>query len=151
MSTLASNEPFRHLQHKLCAKEGLGVTLLVWLPTTKSWESTRPQCVQVECNTPVESSQGEIQVCFRPHPNRRSKQGVMSCQSPESPNRDNFGTPPWESREKMSFECRCGGITQRVLYGGKVVASPEFRSWWVLWIQSRMWFVLAPKVLQKVN
>jgi hypothetical protein len=24
-------------------------------------------------------------------------------------NRDNFGTPLWESREKVSFECKCGG------------------------------------------
>ncbi len=40
---------------------------------------------------PLESSQGELQVFFRLHPNRRSEQGVMSCQSLESPNRDNFG------------------------------------------------------------
>jgi hypothetical protein len=38
--------PFGHLQHKLCAKEGLRVKLAIWLPTTKSQESTRPQCVQ---------------------------------------------------------------------------------------------------------
>jgi hypothetical protein len=24
-------------------------------------------------------------------------------------NRDNFGTPLWESREKVPFECKCGG------------------------------------------
>ncbi len=34
---------------------------------------------------------------------------------------------------------------------GKVVTSPESRSWWVLWVQSRLWLVLALKVLQKVN
>jgi hypothetical protein len=33
---------FRHLQHKLWLKEGSKVKLAVWLPTTKSWESTRP-------------------------------------------------------------------------------------------------------------
>jgi len=37
--------------------------------------------VQVECNTPLESSQGELQVFFRPHPNRRSEQKVMNSQS----------------------------------------------------------------------
>jgi hypothetical protein len=31
---------------------------------------------------------------------------------------------------------------------GKVVASPEFGLWWVLWIESRLCFVLTPKVLQ---
>jgi hypothetical protein len=63
-----------------------------WLPTTKSRESTWPRGVQAECNTPLKSSQGELQVYFRPHPDRRSEQGIMSCQSPRSPNRDNFGT-----------------------------------------------------------
>jgi hypothetical protein len=38
------------------------------------------------------------------------------------PNRDNFGTPLWESREKERFGCRCGGVTQRILYGG---------TWWL--------------------
>jgi hypothetical protein len=38
----------------------------------------------------VESFQGELQVCFRPHPNRRSEQGITSCQSLGSPNRDSF-------------------------------------------------------------
>jgi hypothetical protein len=99
MSKMASHEPFGHLQHKLWAKEGPGVKLAVWLPTTKSRESTRSQCMQRDCNTPLESSWGELQVCFRPHPNPRSEPGVMSFQSPRSLNRDSFGTPPWESRE----------------------------------------------------
>jgi len=46
----------------------------------------------------------------------------MSIQSPESPNRDSFGTPLWESREKEPFGCRCGGESQRILYGGR---------WWL--------------------
>jgi hypothetical protein len=29
--------------------------------------------------------------------------------------RDNFGTPTWESREKMPFECKCGGVVQSIL------------------------------------
>jgi hypothetical protein len=89
---MASHEPFGHLQHKLCVKEGPRVKLAISLPTTKSRESTRPRCLQAECNTPLERSQGEIQVCFRPHPDRRSEQGVMNCQSLKSPNEDNFGT-----------------------------------------------------------
>jgi hypothetical protein len=145
MLKMASYEPFGHLQHKLCAREGPGVKLAIWFPTTKSRKSTRPRCVQVECDTPLESSQGELQVCFRPHPNRRSEQGVMNCQSPGSPNEDNFGIPPWESREKMPFGCRCGGITKNTIWK-KVVASPESRPWWVLWVQSCPWLVLAPRV-----
>jgi hypothetical protein len=41
---------------------------------------------------------------------------------PRVQNRNSFGTPPWESREKVSFECRCRRVMQRILYGGK---------WWL--------------------
>jgi hypothetical protein len=46
----------------------------------------------------------------------------MSPQSPGSPNRDNFETPPWESRDKKPFGCRSHGRVQRILYGGR---------WWL--------------------
>jgi hypothetical protein len=46
----------------------------------------------------------------------------MNAQSLGSPNRDSFGTPPWESREKEPFGCRFGGITRKILYGGR---------WWL--------------------
>jgi len=46
----------------------------------------------------------------------------MNAQSPENPNRDSFGTPLWESREKVPFGCKCGRKTQRILYGGR---------WWL--------------------
>ncbi len=72
--------------------------------TIKSRESTWPRCVQVECDTPLESSQGKLQVCFRPHPNWRFEQRVVNSQSPGSPNRDNFGTPPWESWDKKPLD-----------------------------------------------
>jgi hypothetical protein len=117
MSKMASHEPFGHMQHKLWSKERPGVKL-----TTKSRELTRSQCVKVECNTPLESYWGELQVCFRPHLNRRSEQEVMNIQSLGSPNRDSFGTPLWESREKEPFGCRCGRVTQSILYGGR---------WWL--------------------
>jgi hypothetical protein len=119
---MASHEPFGHLQHKLWQKERPRVKLAVWLPTTKSQESTRPRCVQMKCDTPLESSQRELQVCFRPHLNPRFEQRVMNSQSPESPNRDNFGTPPWESRDKKLFGCGCRRVTQRILYEGR---------WWL--------------------
>jgi len=43
----------------------------------------------------------------------------MNAQSPENPNWDSFGTPFWESWEKVSFECKCGRVSQRILYGGR--------------------------------
>jgi hypothetical protein len=69
----------------------------------------------------------------------------MGPQSWKIHNFGNFEIPIWESRDKMSFGCahveRC-----RVYYKGKVVASPKFGPWWVLWIQFCMCLVLAPKV-----
>jgi hypothetical protein len=107
---------------QVMGKRRVGSQMLVWLPTTKSWESTRPRCVQRERNTPLKKFQGELQVFFRPHPNRRSEQRVMTSQSPKSPNQDSFGIPPWESRDKKPFGCGCRGELQRILYGGR---------WWL--------------------
>jgi hypothetical protein len=42
MSKMASHEPFGHLQHKLWSKEGPGIKLAVWLPTTKSRNRPNP-------------------------------------------------------------------------------------------------------------
>jgi hypothetical protein len=111
-----------NLQHKLWSKEGSGVKLPVWLPITKSRESTRFRCVQVECNTPLESSRGELQLWFRPRPNWSLRWEVMNAQSPGSSNRDNFGTPLWEFREKKPFGCKCSRELQIILYGGR---------WWL--------------------
>jgi len=122
MSKMASHEPFGHLQHKLWSKEGPGVKLAIWLLTTQSCKSTRFRCVQVKCSTPLESSWRELQLWFRLRPNPSLGRRVMSVQSPESPNRDSFGTPFWESREKEPFGCKCGGELQKILYGGR---------WWL--------------------
>jgi hypothetical protein len=108
---MASHEPFGHMQLKLWAKEGPIVKLAVLLLTTKSRESTRIRRRQVECDTVLESSQGGLQVWFRPRPDRRLGQEVMVVQSPGSPSRDSFGTPLWESRDKKPFGCSLCGRT----------------------------------------
>jgi hypothetical protein len=56
MSKMALYEPFGHLQHTLWQKERSRIKLPIWFPITKSQESTRPRCVQMECDTPLESS-----------------------------------------------------------------------------------------------
>jgi hypothetical protein len=53
MSQMGSHDPFGHLKLKLWSKE---VKLAIWLPTTKSRESTRLHYVQVACDIPLESS-----------------------------------------------------------------------------------------------
>ncbi len=46
----------------------------------------------------------------------------MNAQSPESPNRDSFGTPLWESRDKKPFGRGRNEAMQRILYRGR---------WWL--------------------
>jgi hypothetical protein len=95
------------------------------LPTTKCWESTRPPCVQVACDTPLESSWWELQLCFRPRPNRRSEHEVIAPQSSGSYNLGSFGTPLWESRDKKPFGCSRRGEVQSILYGGRWCLPPR--------------------------
>jgi hypothetical protein len=83
---MALHWSFGHLSPKLWAKEGSGVKLPVWLPTTKSWESTSYRSPNWECDTSLERSRRGLQVWFRPHYNQTSQSGIMSSQSP--------GTPP---------------------------------------------------------
>jgi len=68
----------------------------------------------------------------------------MSSQSPGTPTRDNFGTPPWESWEKVPFGCSLDEELQRILYGGR---------WWLPPSPGRgelseskcLWLVPTPK------
>jgi hypothetical protein len=122
MSKIGSHDPFGHLQHKLRQKERSRVKLAIWLPTTKCRESTQLPCVQVACDTPLESSWWELQLCFRPHPDRRSEHEVIAPQSCGSFNLDNFETPPRESQDKKPFGCSPRGEVQSILYGGR---------WWL--------------------
>jgi len=150
MSKMGLHGLFGYLQHKLWPKKRSRVKLAVWLSTTKSSESTRPRCVQVECDRSLKSSRVELQFFFIPHPNRRFEQRVMTSQSPGSPNQDIFGILPWEPRDKKPIRCGCRG-EDRVYYMGEGGGFPESGPWWVLWVHSCPWLVLTLKVLQKVN
>jgi hypothetical protein len=122
MPKMASHGPFGHMQPKLWAKEGPGVKLPVWLPSTKSRESTSFWRLLKEWNMALEIFQGELQLWFRPHPDPSLGRGAMSVQSPETPTRDSFETPTWESREKEPFGCSLRGEMQGILRGGR---------WWL--------------------
>jgi hypothetical protein len=135
MSKMASHEPFGHLQPKLWAKEGPGVKVAVWLPTTKSRESTCSRHALRECDMALESSLWGLQLWFRPRPDRRSGRGAMKSQSTGTPTRDSFGTPLWESRDKKPFECPLRGVTQSILEGVRWWLTLESRPWWVLCVQ----------------
>jgi hypothetical protein len=55
----------------------------------------------------------------------------------------NFETSTWESWDKMTFGCWPHGTEYTIR--GKVVASPKFGPWWVLWVCVCPWLVYAPK------
>ncbi len=48
----------------------------------------------------------------------------MSVQSPGSPTRDSFGTPPWESRENVPFGCSSRGELQGEPFAGREATTP---------------------------
>jgi len=94
---MASHWSFGHLQPKLWAKEGPGVKLTIWLPTTKSQESTSSWSLLEECDTALESSWQELQLWFKTCPDPSLGWGVMVVQSFGSPTGTisglHFGSP----------------------------------------------------------
>jgi hypothetical protein len=139
---MGSHDPFGHLKHKLWPKERPRVKLVIWFPTTKSRESTWFPFVQVVCDIPLERSHWRLQLCFRHDLNQRSAHKVMGPQSHESPNFENF-----ETQDKNAIWMWASWRGTKYTIRGKVVASPKFRLWWVLWVKICLWFILTPKVL----
>jgi hypothetical protein len=95
---MASHWSFGHLQPKLWAKEGPGVKLAVWLPTTKSRESTSSRCPIRECDIALERSRRALQLWFRPRRDLTPQSGVMAVQSSGSPD----GTISGQFRDSIS-------------------------------------------------
>jgi hypothetical protein len=114
MSKMGSNNPFGHMQHKLWPKKRSGVKLVIWLPTTESWESTRSLCVQAACDMPWKSSWRGLQLQFKPHCDRRSTPEVIVPQSCGTTNFGDFGIPRTKSHSNATPAGRC-----RVYYMGE--------------------------------
>jgi hypothetical protein len=132
MSKMGSHCSFGHLKHKLCAKEGPGVELpgvcQFWLPTTNSRESTRYTGLQTTCDISLESSQQELQFCFRLRRDPRSDRKVMWLQSRGSPGWRSFGTPTRESRDKKAISMWAPWRGAEYTIGNKVVAYSRVRA-----------------------
>jgi hypothetical protein len=141
---MASHWSFGHLQLKLWAKEGPGVKLAVWLPTTKSRESTRSQSALGECDMALKSSQRGLQVWLKICPDRRSGREAMMSQSPRSPKLGQFrdstlGVPgqttTWVWVRQSNAENTIGRM---------VVTPLESGPWCVMWIRVSEWLVPTP-------
>jgi len=102
----------------------------------------------VACHIPFKSSQLRLQLCLKTHLNRKFEHKVMGLQNCKNPNFKNFKTPTWESWDKMTLGCMVPWLGTENTIRGKVVTSPKFGSWWVLWVRVCSWFIRAPNVLQ---
>ncbi len=150
MSKMGCHDPFGYLKHKLWSKKGSVIKLPIWLPTIKNQELPWFTCVEVACHILVERSWQGLQLCFRPHLNRRSSQEVMglqNCGSPNFRNFQNFRTPNLRIPGQNDIWVQALWPSTKNTIKGKVVASPKSGSWWVLWIRVWPWLTLAPKVL----
>jgi len=70
----------------------------------------------------LESSQRELQDCFRPHPNLRSEQEVMDAKVSGVQTGTISGLFLGSFGKKVPFGCSLRGELQRILYGGR---------WWL--------------------
>jgi hypothetical protein len=152
-----SHWPFGHFQPKLWAKEGPGVKLAVWLPTTKSRESTSSRPPNWECNTSLEISRRGLNIWFRPHRDQTLQLGVMSSQSP--------GTPPgtvsgqfWDSNPgvpgvpgKSDIRAWVPRSVTEYTIRSKVVVYSRVRAVVCLVVQSACGLSLTPKGVPNVK
>jgi len=139
---MALHEPFGHFQHKLWAKERLGIKLTVWLPTTKNQEPdvcadgrrhTIGKLSRRATSLLQTSSQSEVWAgSYELSKSRESKPGQFRDSS--------LGVPGikviWMRVPRSNAE--------NTIWG-KVVASPESGPWWFKWVQGRPWLVPTPK------
>jgi len=148
MSKMGLHHPFGHLKHKLWPKEKSGINLAIWLPTTKSLESTWFTYVQMTCETSLENFRRRLQLCFRPHLHQRSAREVMGLQSRDSPNYGNFeGLSLGSPGTKSHLDLDPVG-SHRVYYKGEGDGFPQVQAVVSLVNSSCMWLVLTSKVLQ---
>jgi hypothetical protein len=141
---MASHWSFGHLQPKLWAKEGPGVKLAVWLPTTKSRESTSSWHPNLECDMALESPWRGLQVWFRPRPDQRSGREFTMSQSLGSPKLGQFrdsilGVP---GKSAIWVQVRRNGTENTI--GRMVVTPPEPGPWCVMWVRVSPWLVPTP-------
>jgi hypothetical protein len=134
MPKMASYGPFGHLQLKLWAKEGLGVKLPVWLPTTKSRESTSSRRCLKECDTTLESFRRELQLWFKPHPIQVQGEELWMSKvlglQPGTVSRLQLGSP-----RKKSHSDVASSVRRREYYMGEGGGFPESGPWWVLCVK----------------
>jgi len=147
MSKMSFHVPFEYLKHKLWSKERLGIKVSIWFSTIKSRKSLIYLCVG-DVSHIVGNFLTRARTFLRPHFNLRFAQKVMSFQSCENVNFKNFGIPNLGVLGQNDIWVQALWLGTKNTIRGKVVTSPKFGPWWVLWICVCMWLACAPKFLQ---
>jgi hypothetical protein len=142
------HDPFGYLKHKLWPKEGSKVKLPIWSLTTKIQEWPWFAYLQVACHILLESSRQGLQFFFRLHINQMSSNEIMGLQSCGSPNFENFRIPNLRILGKIDIWVHAPWLGTENTIRGKVVVSPKFGPWWILWIHVCLWLIRAWKVFQ---
>jgi hypothetical protein len=120
---MASHWPFGYLQPKLWAKERP-----VWLPTTKSRESTFSRHPIWECDTSLKRARRGLQLWFRPRRDLTLQSGVMSSQSPGTPPGTISGFQLGSPGKKSHFDV-ASVERRREYYKGEGGGFPRVRVW----------------------
>jgi hypothetical protein len=145
---MSLHDPFGYLKHKLWPKERPWIKLAIWFPTIKSRELPWVPCVQVTCYTLLESSRQGVQLCFRPHLNRRfahTKLWVFKVVG--VPILGISGLPFGSLGTK--WHLGAGLVAMDIIYyKGEDGGFPKFGSRWVLWVRFCLWFIHVTKVFQ---
>jgi len=147
---MASHCPFEHLQPKLWAKERPRVKLSVWLPITKSRESTSSRRRLKEYDTALKSSRWELQLWFRAHPDPSSGRGAMAVQSPRTPTRDNFGLQLGSPKKKSHLDV-ASAESCKVYYMGEGGGFPRVQAVVSLVCKSARGLSQHPRVFLNAN
>jgi hypothetical protein len=147
---MPSHWSFGHLKPKLWAKEGPGVKLAIWLPTTKSRESTSSRRPNRKCNIALESPRRELQLWLRHRRDLTLQSRVMSSQSPGTPtetiSRLQLGSPEKKSHLDVASAEWC-----REYYMGEGGGLPRVRVVVSLVCQSARGLSQHPKGVPNVN
>jgi hypothetical protein len=126
----------------------IGSQIPIWLSTIKSQESPWFNYMHVACHISLENFQQGLQFCFGSHFNWSFEKKIMGLQSCGSPNFENFGTPNLGVQGQNDIWVQPLWLITKNTIMGKVVISPKFRPWRVLWVRVCPWFVRAPKMFK---
>jgi hypothetical protein len=148
---MASHWSCGHLQPKLWAKEGPSVKLAVWLPTTKSRESTCFRRALRECDMALESSLWGLQLWFRPRPDQRSGRGAMKSPKSQDSNPGQFRDSTLGLPGKSDIRAWVPRRITEYTIGNKVVAYSRVRTVVSLVCPSARGKSQHPKVSRMLN